>query len=114
MPTVTAKNAKLVLYADDTSLIITSASHDDFVTKLRNVISDIQEWFKNNLLFLNLKKTTYLQFLTKNSQKLDLRGGTKKKNKTSLNAAKRGGVGEGRQCLFPRPSTISSETDVFL
>ena len=68
LPTVTAKNAKLVLYADDTSLIITSASHDEFVTKLRNVISDIQEWFKNNLLILNLKKTTYMEFLTKNSQ----------------------------------------------
>jgi len=38
-----------------------------------------------------------------------------KKNKTSLNAAERGGVGEGQhQCLFPRPSTVSSETDVFL
>jgi hypothetical protein len=36
-------------------------------------------------------------------------------NKTSLNAAERGGVEEGqRPCLFPRPSTVSSETDVFL
>jgi len=44
-----------------------------------------------------------------------VRGGTPPKNKTSLNAAERGGVGEGqRQCLFPRPSTINSETDVFL
>jgi len=41
--------------------------------------------------------------------------GGPKKNKTSLNAAECGGVGEGqRQCLFPRPSTVSSETDVFL
>ena len=38
-----------------------------------------------------------------------------KRKKTSLYAAERGGVGEGqRQCLFPRPSTVSSETDVFL
>jgi len=37
--------------------------------------------------------------------------GGPKKNKTSLNAAERGGVGEGQcQCLFSRPSTISSET----
>jgi len=41
--------------------------------------------------------------------------GDPKKNKTSLNAAEHGGVGEGqRQCLFPRPSTVSSETAVFL
>jgi len=36
------------------------------------------------------------------------------KETTSLNAAERGKVGEGRQCLLPRPSTVSSETDVFL
>jgi len=41
-------------------------------------------------------------------------GGGPKKNKTSLNAAEHGGVGEGHQCLFPRPSTVSSETDIFL
>ena len=32
----------------------------------------MHEWFRDNLLFLNLNKTTYLEFLTKNSQKLDL------------------------------------------
>jgi len=32
--TVTAKNAKLVLYADDTSLIITNPSHIEFANKL--------------------------------------------------------------------------------
>jgi hypothetical protein len=41
--------------------------------------------------------------------------GGSKRNKTSLTAAERGGVEEGQwQCLFPRPSTVSSETDVFL
>jgi len=72
LPTVTTNNAKLVLYADDTSLIITSLSHTEFVTKLNNIFLEVYEWFRSNLLFLNLNKTTYLQFLTKNSQKLDL------------------------------------------
>lgn len=72
LPTVTAKNAKVVLYADDTSLIITSTNYTEFVTKLNNVFLDVQEWFRDSLLFLNLNKTTYLQFLTKNSQNLDL------------------------------------------
>ena len=36
------------------------------------------------------------------------------RNETSLKAAERGGVVEGRQCFFPRPSTVSSGTDVFL
>jgi hypothetical protein len=71
LTTVTAENAKLVLYADDTSLIITSDSYTEFTIKLNNVLKDLQEWFRSNLLFLNLNKTTYLQFLTKNKQKID-------------------------------------------
>jgi hypothetical protein len=72
LPTVTANNAKLVLYADDTSLIITSSCYTEFVTKVSKVLFEVYEWFRSNLLFLNLNKTTYLQFLTKNSQRLDL------------------------------------------
>jgi len=72
LPTVTAKKAKLVLYADNTSLIITGTNYTEFVAKLNKVLLDVHEWFRDNLLFLNLNKTTYLQFLTKNSQKLDL------------------------------------------
>jgi len=60
-----------VLYADDTSFIITNPSPTEFVNKLNNVLADVNEWFKNYLLSLNLNKTTYLQFWTKNSQKLD-------------------------------------------
>ena len=69
LPTVTDKNAKLVLYADDTSLIITSANYTEYITKLNNVLLKVHKWFRSNLLFLNLNKTTYLQFLTKSSQK---------------------------------------------
>jgi hypothetical protein len=72
LPATTANNAKLVLYADDTSLIITSSNYTEFVTKLTNVLCDFHEWFRSNILFLNLNKTTYLHFLIKTSQKLDL------------------------------------------
>jgi len=72
LPEVTAKNAKLVLYADDTSLIVTSPSPEEFTTKLNNVFTDVYGWFKRNLLSLNLNKTTYLQFLTKNKRKSKL------------------------------------------
>jgi hypothetical protein len=72
LPAVTAKNAKLVLFADDTSFIITNPSAIVFATNLNKTFADINEWFRNNLLFLNLNKTNYLQFRTKNTQKLDL------------------------------------------
>ena len=60
-----------MLYADDTSFIITNPSPTEFANKLNKVLTDVNEWFKNNLLSLNPNKTTYWQFRTKNSQKLD-------------------------------------------
>jgi hypothetical protein len=61
-----------VLYADDTSFIITNPSPIQFGNKFNKIFADVNEWFRNNLLSLNLNKSTYLQFRTKNTQKLDL------------------------------------------
>jgi hypothetical protein len=61
-----------VLYADDISFIITNPCPIEFVNKLNEILVEVNKWFRNNLLSLNLNKTTYLQFQTKNSQKLDL------------------------------------------
>jgi hypothetical protein len=72
LPIVTAKNTKLVLYADDTSFIITNPSPIESANKLNKVFAEVNEWFRNNLLSLNLNKTTYLQFQTKYNQKPDL------------------------------------------
>jgi len=58
LPTVTAKSAKLVLYADITSFIITNPSPTEFANKLNKVLADVNEWFKKNLLSLNLNRTT--------------------------------------------------------
>jgi hypothetical protein len=71
LPKVTAKNAKLVLYADDNSFKITNPCPIEFANKLNKIFTDVNEWFRNNLLSLNFNKTTYLQFPIKNSQKLD-------------------------------------------
>ena len=72
MPSVTTKNATLVLYADNTSLLITGSNPVQFLTKVNTVFDDINEWFRSNLMFLNFDKTHFLQFWTKNSQKLNL------------------------------------------
>jgi len=72
LPKVTAKNAKLVLYADDTSLIMTNPNPIEFANELNIFLFNINEWFRKNELFINFNKTTYLQFRTKNIQKLDL------------------------------------------
>jgi len=70
VPTTTSKNAKLVLYTDNTSKI-TSPSSAEFSTKVNTVFADINEWFRSNLLSLKFDKTHFLQFQTKNSHKLD-------------------------------------------
>ena len=57
---------------NNTEYIITHPSPIEFANILNRIIADVNEWFKNNLLSINLDKTTYLQFWTKNSQKLDL------------------------------------------
>jgi hypothetical protein len=69
---VTSKNATLVLYADDTSLISTGSNHVKFSTKVNTVFADINEWFRSNLMSLHFDKTHFLQFRTKNSKKFDL------------------------------------------
>ena len=59
-----------MLHADVTSFIISNPSPIEFADKLNKIFSVVNEWFRNNLLFLNFNKTTYLQFRIKNSQKL--------------------------------------------
>jgi hypothetical protein len=43
LPTVTAKNAKLVLYADDTSFIVINPSPIEFANKLNKVFADVND-----------------------------------------------------------------------
>ena len=52
-------NAKLVPFANDTSLIITNHSPIEFANNLKKIFADINEWFRSNLLFLNVNKTIH-------------------------------------------------------
>jgi len=54
-----------MLFADDTSIIITSPNQEGLQIALTKTLSDINSWFKANFLSLNLKKTFYLQFQRK-------------------------------------------------
>jgi len=69
---IISKNDTLVLYAEDASIAITSPSSTEFSTEVSTVLADINEWFKSNLLSLNLEKTHFLQFQSKYSQKFYL------------------------------------------
>jgi hypothetical protein len=56
---------KIFLYADDTSIIVTSPNLENFETQIDKIFGDINNWFKINQLVLNYNNTRYLQFNTK-------------------------------------------------
>jgi len=48
-----------------------SDSHESLNT-INNCIIDMNSWFISNMLYLNIDKTQFIQFLTKNSKLNDL------------------------------------------
>jgi len=61
------KNNKIVLFADDTSLIISNPDPIKFRDDANKILQHIQEWFNANLIYLNWKKTHFMHFTTKNN-----------------------------------------------
>jgi hypothetical protein len=72
LPNVISDISNPVLYADDTSLIITNSDSQMFKKDINAAILQLNRWFQSNLLLLNLEKTYFLQFLTKNTNATDL------------------------------------------
>ena len=64
--TLSNKNSSIVLFADDTSVIISEPCLMNFERKLNIVFQIMKEWFNSNFLSLNFDKTYYMQFITKN------------------------------------------------
>jgi hypothetical protein len=60
LPTLVNEDNNIVLYADDASIVITNSNGADFNLYVNILFNDINNWFKNNLLDLNLTKTHYL------------------------------------------------------
>jgi hypothetical protein len=57
--------AKLILFADDTSLLVTDKNLEILNTKLSANLQIVYNWFKSNLLSINFLKTHCMQFTTK-------------------------------------------------
>lgn len=56
--------AKILSFADDTSLVISANNTADLITSANNALSEIYTWFCSNKLYLNLNKTTYMTLST--------------------------------------------------
>jgi hypothetical protein len=72
LPQITNDNSKIVLFADDTSIIVTNSNSTNFEISVNTIFQHINEWFSTNLLSLNLDKSHYMLFVTKNSCLIDL------------------------------------------
>ena len=69
--------SELILFPDDTSVIISSRHFTDFCSLSNLFLSHIIKWFAANNLGLNLDKTNVLKFITKNSSHSTLHIGNK-------------------------------------
>jgi hypothetical protein len=64
LPKVINDNSKIVLFAYDTSIIITSPNPINFKSGVNKILKDINRWFTTNLLTQNVDKTHHMQFVT--------------------------------------------------
>jgi len=62
-----------LLFANDTSIIVKSPNSKDFPTNMVTVFNCVNKWFEVNLPSINIDKTHYIQFKTKNKPTLDVK-----------------------------------------
>ena len=53
-------------------MIVKSSDSTDFQTNMVTAFYCVNKWFKVNLLSININKTHYIQFKTKNNPTLDI------------------------------------------
>jgi len=73
LPRVLDVNTDTVLYADDTSILITGPNKRDWDESIVNTYQKINSLFQSNRLALNLNKTQFLEFRTKYFLKDDVK-----------------------------------------
>jgi hypothetical protein len=61
LPKIVNDNAEVVLYVDDTGIIITSIIPTNFTKSANKILQGINKWFTTNLLSRNADKTQYMQ-----------------------------------------------------
>jgi hypothetical protein len=59
LPKITDNDAKVVLFTDDTSIMVNNSNQGRLRTALNKTISDTISWCKANFLLLNFDKTYY-------------------------------------------------------
>ena len=69
---VLIQNALLILFADDTSIIVPDSSIVDLQCDMKDVFEELNNWFNVNLLLLNFeKKTGFIHFKTQYARQIN-------------------------------------------
>ena len=76
------------MFADDTSIIIKSLDNTQLQSDLNTAIRQINKWFQDNLITLNLNKTYFLQFINKSIDNSDIQIKIENKLITTVKATK--------------------------
>jgi len=66
LPKLLNEHSIPTLFADDTSILVKSSNATDFQTNMVSTFNCAYKWFQINLLTININKTHYTQFKTKN------------------------------------------------
>ena len=61
-----------ILFADDTSILISHSNLFDFKNEMKTIFNNLNEWFKNNLFSLNFSKTEFLNFTTRKTNQIKI------------------------------------------
>jgi hypothetical protein len=62
------KLASLILYADDTNMFLTNSDADVLIQNANTELAKLSKWFAANKLSLNIKKTNFILFRTRNKK----------------------------------------------
>lgn len=61
-------DAKLILYADNTNVLVTSNNEDDLQVRLSSITKQLEVWFSDNDLIVNTTKTVAMSFRLNHSK----------------------------------------------
>ena len=71
-PKAVEHKARPILFADNTSILLTSPNNIQRQSEFDIVFEQLNKWFKPNLFFFNLDKTYFIQFTNKNKCTCDI------------------------------------------
>jgi hypothetical protein len=75
LPNSISNKSVPILFADATSILVTSSNLTNYNKDIHTVFKLINKWFEENFLSLNFEKMHYINFMMRNSQNTDMKIG---------------------------------------